>query len=141
MSQPNVFDPNCGSRRVLALIADRWTAIVVYALAGGTHRFGELQRVIGGVSQKVLTDTLRRLEQDGLVTRTVYPVVPPKVEYALTPLGQTLTEPLAAICRWSEDHLAEVDAARAQPRAVAPAAAVPPMPNEGPPAPSSADGR
>jgi DNA-binding HxlR family transcriptional regulator len=125
MPQPNVFDPNCGSRQVLVLIADRWTAIVVYALARGTLRFGELQREIGGVSQKVLTDTLRRLEQDGLVVRTVYPVVPPKVEYALSPLGQTLTEPLAAICRWSEEHLAEVEAARARRRADDPSDSAP----------------
>lgn len=114
MPQPNVFDPNCGSRRVLELIADKWTAIVVYALARGTCRFGQLQRDVGGVSQKVLTATLRNLERDGLVERNVYPVVPPRVEYTLTPLGQTLTEPLAAICKWSEEHLADVDEARAR---------------------------
>jgi DNA-binding HxlR family transcriptional regulator len=114
VTQPNVFDPNCGSRRVLELIADKWTAIVVYALARGTCRFGQLQRDVGGVSQKVLTSTLRDLERDGLVERRVYPEVPPKVEYTLTPLGQTLTEPLAAICKWSEEHLADVDAARAR---------------------------
>lgn len=112
--QPDVFDPNCGSRRVLALIADKWTAIVVYALLRGTCRFGELQREIGGISQKVLTDTLRELERNGLVSRAVYAEVPPRVEYALTPLGQTLTEPLAAICKWSEAHLAEVDVSRAR---------------------------
>jgi DNA-binding HxlR family transcriptional regulator len=114
VTQPNVFDPNCGSRRVLELIADKWTAIVVYALARGTCRFGQLQRDVGRVSQKVLTSTLRDLERDGLVERRVYPEVPPKVEYTLTPLGQTLTEPLAAICKWSEEHLADVDAARAR---------------------------
>ena len=112
--QPNVFDPNCGSRQVLALVADKWTAIVVYALARGTCRFNRLQRDIGGISQKVLTATLRSLERDGLVRRTVYPEVPPRVEYALTPLGWTLTEPLAAICSWSEQHLAEVLEAREQ---------------------------
>lgn len=112
--QPNVFDPNCGSRRVLELIADKWTAIVVYALTRGTCRFGELRRDIGGISQKVLADTLRQLERDGLVERTVYAEVPPRVEYALTPLGWTLTEPLAAICKWAEDHLPEVEAMRAR---------------------------
>lgn len=112
--QPSVFDSNCGSRRMLDLIAAKWTAIVVYALLRGTCRFGELRREIGGVSQKVLTETLRELERDGLVARTVFPEVPPRVEYALTPLGRTLAEPLAAICRWSEEHLAEVDAARAR---------------------------
>ncbi|MGH2561277.1 MAG: winged helix-turn-helix transcriptional regulator [Thermomicrobiales bacterium] len=113
MPQPNVFDPNCGSRRVLELIADKWTAIVVYSLARGSCRFGQLQRDVGGISHKVLTTTLRELERDGLVQRTVYPVVPPHVEYSLTSLGETLTVPLGAICLWAETHLAEVDAARA----------------------------
>jgi DNA-binding HxlR family transcriptional regulator len=111
--QPNVFDPNCGSRRVLALIADRWTAIIIYALARGTMRFGQLQRELG-MTQKVLTQTLRDLEHDGVVQRTVYPVVPPKVEYRLTDLGATLIDPLTAICRWAEAHLPEVEAARAR---------------------------
>lgn len=112
--QPNVFDSNCGSRRVLALIADKWTAIVVYALARGTMRFGQLQGEVDGVSQKMLTQTLRSLERDGLVRREVYPTVPPKVEYSLTPLGETLKEPLGAICRWSEEHLPEVEENRAR---------------------------
>lgn len=109
--RPNVLDPNCGSRQVLALIADRWTAIVIYALARGTMRFGQLQREIG-LSQKVLTDTLRSLERDGLVHRQVYAVIPPKVEYSLTGLGASLIEPLSALCRWAEQHLGEVQAAR-----------------------------
>jgi DNA-binding HxlR family transcriptional regulator len=113
--RPNVLDPNCGSRQVLALIADRWTAIVIYALARGTMRFGQLQREIG-LSQKVLTDTLRALERDGLVRRTVYAVIPPKVEYTLTELGASLIAPLTALCRWAEQHLAEVHAARGRPR-------------------------
>ena len=110
--RPNVLDPNCGSRQVLALIADRWTAIVIYALARGTMRFGQLQREIG-LSQKVLTDTLRSLERDGLVHRKVYAVVPPKVEYSLTELGASLIEPLSTLCRWAEQRLGEVQAARA----------------------------
>ena len=109
---PNVFDPRCGSHRVLDLIANRWTALVIYALAGGTQRYSALQRKIGGVSQKMLTQTLRKLERDGLVERQVYPVVPPKVEYSLTPLGRTLTGPLRAICRWAEDHLPELERVR-----------------------------
>src|SRR5215469_3362659 len=112
-AQPNVFDPNCGSRRVLALIADRWTALAIYALARGTMRFGQLQRQLG-ITQKVLTQTLRDLERDGVVQRTVYPVVPPKVEYSLTELGATLIDPLTAICQWAEAHLTEVEAARTQ---------------------------
>ena len=111
--RPNVLDPNCGSRQVLALIADRWTAIVIYALARGTMRFGQLQREIG-LSQKVLTDTLRGMEREGLVHRKVYAVVPPKVAYSLTELGASLIEPLSALCRWAEQHLAEVQAARAR---------------------------
>jgi len=109
--RPSVLDPNCGSRQVLALIADRWTAIVIYALARGTMRFGQLQREIG-LSQKVLTDTLRRLERDGLVQREVYAVVPPKTEYTLTELGASLIEPLSALCHWAETRLGEVQAAR-----------------------------
>jgi DNA-binding HxlR family transcriptional regulator len=97
---------------VLDLIANRWTALVIYALAGGTQRYSALQRKIGGVSQKMLTQTLRKLERDGLVERRVYPVVPPKVEYSLTPLGRTLTGPLRAICRWAEGHLPELERAR-----------------------------
>jgi DNA-binding HxlR family transcriptional regulator len=76
-------------------------------------RFGQLQREVEGISQKMLTQTLRSLERDGLVERKVYPTVPLKVEYSLTPLGETLKEPLSAICKWSEEHLPEVEANRA----------------------------
>jgi DNA-binding HxlR family transcriptional regulator len=112
--KPNVFSANCGSQQVLELIADKWSALVIYALAQGTKRYSELQREIGGVSQKMLTQTLRSLERDGLVERTVYPVVPPKVEYSLTPLGRTLIEPLRSICKWAETHLRQLLAARAR---------------------------
>ncbi len=111
---PSVFDPRCGAQQVLARIADRWTALIIYRLAGGTKRYSELQRTIGGVSQKMLTQTLRNLERDGLVERRVYPVIPPKVEYSLTPLGRTLIEPLRAICKWAEAHLVELEQARAR---------------------------
>src|SRR5438445_7270719 len=83
-------------------------------VARGTMRYAELQRAIGGISQKMLTQTLRSLERDGLVQRKVHPVVPPKVEYSLTRLGRTLIEPLHALCRWSEKHLAELQANRAR---------------------------
>jgi DNA-binding HxlR family transcriptional regulator len=86
--------------------------IVVKALADGIHRNGALHREIGGISQKMLTQTLRSLERDGLVLRTVYPVVPPKVEYALTPLGETLIEPLTTISAWAERHMDEIVQAR-----------------------------
>jgi DNA-binding HxlR family transcriptional regulator len=110
--QPNVFDPNCGSRRVLNLIADRWTALVIYALDRETRRYSELEKMIGGISQKMLTQTLRNLERDGIVARTVYPVVPPHVEYALTPLGTTLVEALRSLCLWAQENLSAVEAAR-----------------------------
>ncbi len=113
-AKPSVFDERCGSHQVLEVIANRWTALVIYALAPGRRRFSELERQIGGVSQKMLTQTLRRLERDGLVIRKVYPVVPPRVEYSLTRLGETLIEPLKAICRWAEVHLPELRAARAR---------------------------
>jgi DNA-binding HxlR family transcriptional regulator len=119
---PSVLEPQCPSRLVLDRIADKWTALVIQILAGGTMRYAELQRAIGGISQKMLTQTLRSLERDGLVQRTVHPVVPPKVEYSLTRLGRTLIEPLHALCRWSEKHLAELQANRALAKAKAVAA-------------------
>ena len=108
----SVCNAECPSRQVLDLIADKWTAIVIYCLSKGTKRYSELQREIGGISQKMLTQTLRSLERDGLVNRMVYPVVPPMVEYSLTPLGETLIEPLCQLCKWAETHIPEVEAAR-----------------------------
>jgi DNA-binding HxlR family transcriptional regulator len=108
----NVLDANCPSRRALGVIANKWAVLTIYALARGTKRYSELQRMIGGISQKMLTQTLRELEQEGLVERKVYPIVPPMVEYSLTPLGQTLQEPLSAICKWAESHLSELEAHR-----------------------------
>ena len=110
--RPDVFNPNCDSRQVLALIADRWSMLVIYALGRRVRRHGELKRMIGGISQKMLTQTLRSLERDGIVARRVYDVVPPRVEYALTSLGQTLLTPLGAICRWAQNHLPQVRTAR-----------------------------
>jgi DNA-binding HxlR family transcriptional regulator len=110
------MDARCGSRMVLARIADKWTALVIHTLSDGTKRTCELRRAITGISQKMLTQTLRDLEDDGLVARKVHPVVPPMVEYSLTPLGRTLIEPLEAVCRWAEKHLPALEAARAQNR-------------------------
>ena len=118
-SVPSVLDPRCPSRLVLDRIADKWTALIIQILAGGTMRYAALQREIGGISQKMLTQTLRSLERDGLVQRTVHPVVPPKVEYSLTKLGRTLIEPLQGLCRWSEKHLGELQAHRERAKAVA----------------------
>ena len=104
----NVYEAACPTRLVLNRIADKWTVLVVSSLQQGTKRFSTLQREIGGVSQKMLTQTLRGLERDGLVTRTIYPTVPPKVEYTLTPLGLTLVGLVDAIRVWSETHIEAV---------------------------------
>lgn len=112
MIRGDVLDANCPSRVVLDRIADKWTALVIRALREKTLRYSELHRRIGGVSQKMLTQTLRDLERDGLLARRVHPVVPPKVEYSLTKLGRSLEAPLDEICRWAERHLAEMLEAR-----------------------------
>jgi DNA-binding HxlR family transcriptional regulator len=106
---------NCVAREMLVRVADKWSMYVIHVLAdAGPLRFNELRRRIGGVSQRMLTVTLRGLERDGLVRRTMYPEVPPRVEYALTPLGATLRKIVRALIEWSGAHLAEVDAARAR---------------------------
>lgn len=110
----NVYMANCPTRRVLEILSDKWTSLVIVALVAGTKRFQQLRREIDGVSQKMLTQTLRTLEQDGLVSRVAYATVPPKVEYSLTPLGRTLTEPLEALHQWSVAHVEEIEAARAR---------------------------
>jgi DNA-binding HxlR family transcriptional regulator len=111
-TQPDIFQANCLSRQVLGLIADQWTPLVIYALEDGTTRFGQLRKRINGISKKMLTQTLRAMERNGLVQRVVYPVVPPVVEYSLTPLGQTLLEPMNALRIWAYGHLQEVARAR-----------------------------
>jgi DNA-binding HxlR family transcriptional regulator len=110
---PNVLSAQCPTRAVLDLIADKWTTLVIYLLSQGTKRYGQLQREIDGISQKMLTQTLRNLAEDGLVKRVVYPEVPPRTEYSLTPLGETLRKPLGSLCEWAETHIAEVEKARA----------------------------
>jgi DNA-binding HxlR family transcriptional regulator len=109
----NTFDADCPTRLVLNRIADKWTVLVVSALVKGTMRFSQLRAEIGGVSQKMLTQTLRGLERDGLVQRTIYPTIPPKVEYQLTALGQTLVDLLNGIRIWSESNIESVLEAQA----------------------------
>ena len=113
-----VWDPyarGCPSRELLNRIGDKWSVLVIGELADGApHRYAKLRNRLEGVSEKMLTQTLRRLERDGLLTRTIYPEVPPRVEYALTMLGHTLREPLAALRTWSIDHAADVVAARSR---------------------------
>ena len=106
--EPEIFTLNCPTQQVLDLICNKWTVIVIYCLAYQTRRYKQLERKIEGISQKVLTQTLRKLEKNGLVQREVYPVVPPKVEYSLTPLGETLVEPLSLLAQWSEEHIVEL---------------------------------
>lgn len=111
---PDPYQRGCPTRHILDRIGDRWTVLIVGALGCGTARFSELRRRIDGISQKMLTQTLREMERDGLVTRTVYPEVPPRVEYTLTEAGVSLRGPLKALEDWSIEHLAQVLAAREQ---------------------------
>jgi DNA-binding HxlR family transcriptional regulator len=106
------YDSGCPAREVLELIASKWTVLVVDALADGAKRYSELRRIITGVSQKMLTQTLRELERDGIVTRTVYDTKPPSVDYRLTELGVSLTEPICAIRHWADTHYEAIAEAR-----------------------------
>ena len=99
-------------REVLHRVGDKWSVQIIAFLGGGTMRFSELRRAIEGVSQRMLTLTLRNLERDGLVTRTVFPEVPPRVEYALTRLGETLLEPITALAEWAAEHRTSIQDAR-----------------------------
>jgi DNA-binding HxlR family transcriptional regulator len=99
---------------VLARIGDKWTVLVVNFLGSGAKRFSEIRREVGGISQRMLTLTLRALERDGLVTRTVHPTNPPRVEYALTPLGVSLLEPVQALGAWAIDNQGPMEEARAR---------------------------
>lgn len=103
---------DCGIRDVLDRIGDTWSVLVVVELASGIRRFRELQRAVDGISQRMLTLTVRRLERDGLVHRTVYATVPPQVEYGLTPLGHELTHMIKALADWSLDHRDAIATAR-----------------------------
>lgn len=103
----------CEVRHLLDRIGDKWSLLVIALLGRGTRRFSELRREIDEISQRMLTLTLRHLERDGLVARTVYPVVPPRVEYRLTPLGATLLDTIEALVTWTTEHREEIAAARA----------------------------
>lgn len=101
----DVYDPDCPSRSVLDLIARRWTVLIIGALSPGAERFGELQRRVGGISAKVLSQVLRDLARQGLVTRTLYPEIPPRTEYTLTELGRSVVAPLAGLRDWAEGNI------------------------------------
>lgn len=108
----DVFDDRCPTRMVLDRLADKWALLVLDRLQNGPVRFNHLRRDIRGLTQKVLSQTLKRLERDGLIERTVHPTVPVSVDYALTPLGRTLTETVAAFAHWAEHNMDAVLAAQ-----------------------------
>ena len=107
-----VYDEHYPARRLLDVIGDKWKPILPVILGKGMRRYGQLQRCLPDVSKKMLTQTLRLLEGDGLVRRTVYAEVPPRVEYDLTPLGRAFLEPVRSLCRWAAGHAADLDAVR-----------------------------
>lgn len=108
----DVYDARCPSRQVLDRIGDKWTTLLTGALSHGTRRFSELARDVPGISQKMLTSTLRSLERDGMVERRLYPSVPPKVEYTLTPLGEGLEQLHCALRSWAEANIEAVETSR-----------------------------
>lgn len=110
--EPDVFQANCPTRMVLDRIADKWTVLVLALLEDEPVRFNALRRRIGGISQKMLAQTLRQLERDGLVSRTAIATVPVTVEYAITPLGRTLSDRVKGVADWAENHIGEVQRAQ-----------------------------
>ncbi len=112
--QPHPHSDCQGVASILARIGDKWSVFVIRLLGDGPLRFNELKRRVDGISQRMLTLTLRGLERDGLVTRTVFPTIPPRVDYELTDLGRGLWQPVEALGKWANDHQAEIQAARAR---------------------------
>lgn len=111
IAKMNLFDTNCAGHQILEHVANKWTVLIVYALTQGKKRYSELKQQIVGVSPKMLIQNLRSLERYGLIEREVYPTVPPRVEYSLTPLGASLVEPLAILGEWAYQHISEVKTA------------------------------
>ena len=103
-----------GVASILARVGDKWSVFVIMLLGNGPRRFNQIKRMVGGISQRMLTLTLRGLERDGLVTRTVFPTIPPRVDYELTDLGRALWQPVEALGKWAHDHQAEIESARAR---------------------------
>jgi DNA-binding HxlR family transcriptional regulator len=110
---PDTFDADCPTRTVLDNVTSRWAVLVLWALLDGTLRFSDLRRRIGGVSEKMLAQTLQRLERDGFVQRVAHPVIPPHVDYSLTPLGEPAARQVAGLASWIEGEVSTVLAARA----------------------------
>jgi DNA-binding HxlR family transcriptional regulator len=111
---PNAhLESDCrGVASILARVGDKWSVFVIMRLGDGPRRFNEIKRMVGGISQRMLTLTLRGLERDGLVTRTVFPTVPPRVDYELTDLGRGLWQPVEALGKWAAEHQAQIEGAR-----------------------------
>jgi DNA-binding HxlR family transcriptional regulator len=121
LGKPPVLPPNAhlegdcrGVASILARVGDKWSVFVIMLLGGGPRRFNEIKRMVGGISQRMLTLTLRGLERDGLVTRTVFPIIPPRVDYELTDLGRGLWTPVEVLGKWAQDHQVEIEDARAR---------------------------
>ncbi|WP_027553096.1 helix-turn-helix domain-containing protein [Bradyrhizobium sp. Cp5.3] len=111
--RPDPDHADCrGVASVLSRVGDKWSVFVIMMLGDGPKRFNELKRMINGISQRMLTLTLRGLERDGLVTRTIFPTIPPRVDYELTDLGRGLSRPVEALGKWAMEHLAQIEAAR-----------------------------
>lgn len=109
---PNVLNEMCPSRQALEIITDKWATLVLVSIARGINRHNRMLREIGGISKKMLAQTLHKLEQNGIINRKVYPVVPPKVEYTLTPIGKELLEPISMLGAWAEKNSEAVQRAR-----------------------------
>ncbi|MEU6340706.1 helix-turn-helix domain-containing protein [Streptomyces sp. NPDC046977] len=112
LGTPDVNARSCPSRVILEHVTSRWGVLVLAALIDGTRRFSELRRTVGGVSEKMLAQTLQTLERDGFVHREAYPVIPPRVEYTLTPLGREAAEQVWGLARWAESRTEQVAVAR-----------------------------
>lgn len=114
MRRGDVFATECPSREVLQHVTSRWGVLVLVALRDGTHRFSALRRKIGGVSEKMLAQTLQTLEKDGFVNRVSHPVIPPHVEYSLTPLGEPIAQQIESLANWIETHIGQIIQAQQQ---------------------------
>ncbi|WP_326073251.1 winged helix-turn-helix transcriptional regulator [Paenibacillus alba] len=111
-NQPDISIKVCGYSKMLEIISSKWTVLVFYALENGSARYGEMGRRIEGISKKMLTQTLRQLERDGLVMRHLTPTIPPRVDYSLTPLGESMLKPMFELKKWAIDNFAIVEQAR-----------------------------
>lgn len=106
-----IFDTDCEGHQILSKVANKWTILIIYALTQGKKRYSDLKQQIMGISAKMLIQNLRNLERSGLIERQIYPTVPPRVDYSLTPLGESLAEPLAVLGEWAYQHIKDVNRA------------------------------